>query len=255
MTTLKRILVPSDGDELAEVARDCAESVALALGATCEVVTFRGGVPHEQIVRHASDTNVDLIVMGTHGRTGIAHAVLGSVTEKVLRSAPCPVLTVHRKDHKLVAGNILVAIDFDNESKQALAYGRLLGQAFGASLRLLHVMPNHFLHAMTADPIHLAARSHERMGEWLTDEDRRNLHATCVLAESDLPAEAILNYARTHEINLIVMGTHGRGAVDRFLLGSVAERVVRTAPCPVLTVRHAEHAITTVTAPVSAASR
>ena len=219
MTTLKRILVPSDGDELAEVARDCAESIARAFAATCEVVTFRGSAPDEQIVRHARDTNVDLIVMGTHGHTGIAHAVLGSVTEKVLRSAPCPVLTVHRKDHKVIAGNILVAIDFDSESKQALAYGRLLAQAFGARLRLLHVMANHFLHAMTADPVHAAARSQERMWEWLTDEDRLNLHATCVLDEADSPAEAILDYARTHEINLIVMGTHGRGAVDQVSVG------------------------------------
>jgi nucleotide-binding universal stress UspA family protein len=74
----------------------------------------------------------------------------------------------------------------------------------------------------------------------LDDEDRRDLHAVAATVTSNAPAEAIVEYARAHRMDLIVMGTHGRGAVARLFLGSVAERVVRTASCPVLTVHNPE---------------
>jgi nucleotide-binding universal stress UspA family protein len=137
--------------------------------------------------------------------------------------------------------HILVATDFSDPSEVALDYGRALARTFGASLHLLHVMENLFLRPVPGDPYVLKAASQKHLNERLTDEDRTSLRAVAALETSDSPADAIVKYAKAHDIELIVMGTHGRGTVARLFVGSVAERVVRMAPCPVLTVRHPEH--------------
>jgi nucleotide-binding universal stress UspA family protein len=136
---------------------------------------------------------------------------------------------------------ILVATDFGEAADVAMDYGRALARTFGSSLHLLHVMENRFLRPSPIDPHQLTAATASRLGQRLTDDDRAALHATAVLLTSDSPAEEIVKYAQTHDIDLIVMGTHGRTAMARVLVGSVAEKVVRMAPCPVLTVRHPEH--------------
>jgi len=141
----------------------------------------------------------------------------------------------------IVLKNVLVATDFGPASDAALAYGRALTRTFGASLHLLHVVENFFLRPMAAPP-HLVteAKTHMLEGQ-LTPEDRQQLGARTILDVSDQPADAINSYARKAGIDLIVIGTHGRSGMERLLVGSVAERVIRTAPCPVLTVRHPEH--------------
>jgi len=141
----------------------------------------------------------------------------------------------------IVLKHVLVATDFSPASDAALTYGRALARTFGASLRVLHVVDNFFLRPTPADPHAIVAAKQRTVNEQLTDEDRKHLHAEATIEMSDSPAEAITGYARAKDIDLIVMGTHGRGAVSQLLVGSVAERVVRTAPCPVLTVRHPEH--------------
>ena len=140
----------------------------------------------------------------------------------------------------IVMKQILVATDFSETSGAAMDYGRALARTFGASLHLLHVAENPFLRPTAADPHALKAATLRRLAGRLTDDDKDALHATAVLETSDDPAGAIVKYAGAHGIDLIVMGTHGRGVVAQILVGSVAEKVVRTAPCPVLTVRHPE---------------
>ena len=135
---------------------------------------------------------------------------------------------------------ILVATDFSDASDVALTYGRSLAQTFGASLHLLHVTENPFLRPTPAHPHMLKAATKGQLEERLTTDDRVRLRATSVLATSDNPAQEITRHAAVHDVDLIVMGTHGRGAMAQLLMGSVAEKVVRTAPCPVLTVRHPE---------------
>lgn len=137
--------------------------------------------------------------------------------------------------------HVLVATDFSRPSEAALTYGRALARTFGSTLHLLHVVENDFLRATPADPRALATASKRTLNGRLTDEDWIALRARAVLEVSDSPAQAIADYARREAIDLIVMGTHGRNAVAQLLVGSVAERVVRIAPCPVLTVRHPEH--------------
>jgi nucleotide-binding universal stress UspA family protein len=140
----------------------------------------------------------------------------------------------------LSIAKILVATDFGPDAQAALMQGRELSRTFGASMHLLHVLENSFLRAMPVDPRRLEAAALQRLLDCLTEDDRRILHARSVVETSDHPADSIVGYARTAGIDLIVMGTHGRGVMERLFVGSVADRVMRTAPCPVLTVRGAE---------------
>jgi len=136
--------------------------------------------------------------------------------------------------------NVLVATDFEPASDAALAYGRALARNFGASLHLLHVAENQFLRPSPTDPTLIKTAYLRSINERLTADDRQALNARAVLEVSDETADAIVQYARAEAIDLIVLGTHARSAMAQVLVGSVAERVVRIAPCPVLTVRHPE---------------
>ena len=140
----------------------------------------------------------------------------------------------------ILLNNILVATDFGPAADAALIYGRALAQTFGSRLHLLHVMENSFLRSTPADPHAHKAALLRRLHDHVTAEDCAALKAHLVLETSDNAADAIANYAKATNIDLIVIGTNGRGAVAQVLVGSVAERVVRIASCPVLTVRHPE---------------
>jgi nucleotide-binding universal stress UspA family protein len=146
--------------------------------------------------------------------------------------------------------NVLVATDFSEPSKTALVYGRELARTFGAALHLVHVMETMFALqsggeiAVTdfAPIVHdLETAARKQLEASLGDDDRRELHARTALLAANNPAVGIAAHARDIQADVIVIGTHGRGALSKLLLGSVAERVVRIAPCPVLTVRHAQH--------------
>ena len=150
---------------------------------------------------------------------------------------------------------ILVATDFSEASAAALAHGRALARSFGATLHVLHVMENLFLRPVPGDPYALKAATTTQLKDCLTADDRSSLHAIAALRTGDTPAEAIVEYAKRHRIDLVVMGTHGRAGMARLLLGSVAETVVRTATCPVLTVRHPEHDFVTPDPPAATANQ
>jgi nucleotide-binding universal stress UspA family protein len=111
--------------------------------------------------------------------------------------------------------HILVATDFSEPSEAALAHGRALAGTFGATLHLLHVMQNLFLRPVPGDPHALKAATARNLELLLTDADRETLKAVAVLETSDTPAEAIVEYARAHAIDLIVVGTHGRSGMAR----------------------------------------
>lgn len=140
--------------------------------------------------------------------------------------------------------NILVATDFSEPSAVALAYGRDLARTYHARLHVLHVVEDVMLRFtpevgligpdVQAD---LEAIGKRNLDAIITDDDRRTIDLVPVIDKGINMAEVITKYANANAIDLIVTGTHGRGVVKHFLMGSVAERVVRTAPCPVLTVR------------------
>ena len=139
----------------------------------------------------------------------------------------------------LAIKNILVATDFSEPSGVALAYGRDLARNYHARLHLLHVVEDVMaryssevgvLLPSIQEDLEKAAR--RELEARITEDDRKQLEAAAVIETGANIADAICRYAKANSIDLIVTGTHGRGAVKHFLMGSVAERVVRTAPCP-----------------------
>lgn len=140
--------------------------------------------------------------------------------------------------------NILVATDFSEPSAVALNYGRDLATSYDATLHVVHVIEDlmafhgaeiGFAIADVGRNIEAAAR--RDLENLLNESDRKRLKSRAATIRAPNISHALTEYAKVHAIDLIIVGTHGRGAFHRFLIGSVAERVVRTAPCPVLTVR------------------
>ncbi len=149
----------------------------------------------------------------------------------------------------LAIKTILVPTDFSETSEVALRYGKSLAQTFSASLHVIHVVQEPFAQpwAVEAYGFSLATLQAEwqrdaaaRVEAILTAEERTALNATLTTILGH-PFVEILRYAKEHAVDLIVLGTHGRGPLGHLVMGSVAERVVRKAPCPVLTVRHPQH--------------
>jgi len=146
--------------------------------------------------------------------------------------------------------NILVATDFNEPSETALTYGRELARTFGGRLHVLHVVetvmasnvpPEYYPLPIPGLQEQVEDAARQRLDALVTLEDREKLQALPVLRTSSRTAAAIIQYAKDAKVDLILIGTHGRGAASRLLMGSVAERVVRSAPCPVLAVRRPEH--------------
>jgi len=185
---------------------------------------------------------VDLIVMGTHGRHGLDHILLGSVTEKVLRKARCPVLAVRKPAHEFVAPGdsaepvhlrkILVGVDFSTYSERALFYALSLAEEYKAELTALHVMEDFPLHkdltAVTSEVV--------RQLEGLLPPSARNSNLLKPRLRVGKPYEEIIRSARETDTDLIILGVRGRNALDLAIFGSTTHRVIQKGPCPVLTV-------------------
>lgn len=143
----------------------------------------------------------------------------------------------------IVLKRILIATDFSEPSLKALAYGRDLARAYDATLHLLHVTGDAlaqgaelgFVVADLQGSVDNAARA--ELDDLVSAADAQTLRIVTTIKSSRNPAAAIVGFARDEGMDLIIVGTHGRGVVSHLFMGSVAERVVRTAPCPVLAVR------------------
>jgi universal stress protein A len=147
----------------------------------------------------------------------------------------------------VILKSILVATDFSEPSAVALAYGRDFARSYGAALHLLNVVEDVMIRyspevGMTSPVLqeNLESSARRDLGAQLTDDDRRTLKIVPVVLTSPTIPGGIVEYAKDQKVDLVIVGTHGRSGVKQFLMGSVAERVVRTAPCPVLTVRERE---------------
>ena len=204
------------------------------------------------ILEHATRERSDLIVMGTNGRSGLARAVLGSVTEGVVRQATMPVLTIppsadaREVDDLLPFDSILCASDFSAACKQALELAIVMGQEADARLILLHALqlPN-WDPGMAPVPFPVSARiDFSAFRKDALARLKRGLPADAVfrcrpetLVVEGRPADAILETADRENVKLIVMGVQTRGALDRLLFGSTTRRVMQAATCPVLSIR------------------
>ena len=201
-----------------------------------------------EIVRLATGLPADLVVMGTHGRSGFERLMLGSVTERVLRKSPCPVLTVPARAPVVVPvnglfGRIICAVDFSPVSLHALALAQSLAGEAAARLCVLHVLEpvsvfepvvatGPKLPAASAD---LCRKARHRIEELIGDDTRAFTDVAEVVVAGK-PYQEILRVASEQSADLIVIGVHG-GHAGLPAFGSTTNHVVRQALCPVLTVR------------------
>lgn len=232
-------------DELQQAGeKTLEESAALAHDAGVEVTTeLMEGTPHERIQDYVTANYIDLVAMGTHGRTEIERHLLGSVTGKVVRTVSVPVLTVRSQasDESLDAGYTDILLPTRGGEGAELAARRAIAVAarFDATLHVLYVAD--IRSQATQHDTYEIESLVEKLHEEVTDEvvaraADAGVTATAVVQQGT-PHSAIQRYTEEHDIDLVVMGTHGRGQVERFLLGSITERTIRTADPPVITVR------------------
>lgn len=205
------------------------------------------GIPSQCVQAVAEEIGADLLVVGTHGRTGLDHVLVGSTAERVVRIAPCPVLAVKADKGAAPATQapaikrIVVPIDLSTCSLDALEYAVQFAKPLGASLTILHAM----------EPVAYGldfSLSHAK--EWKEQraylEKRLTVLTACLTAHDlqadyalkpGLPADSITSYVTAQGYDLMIMGTHGRRGLSHVLVGSIAGAMLRHAPCPVLTVR------------------
>lgn len=213
-----------------------------ATGGVQAVVAVEEGVVTETILDFAREHAVDMIVMGTHGRRGVQRLTLGSVTERVLRKATCPVLAVRTPAHDFVApGNklepvhlhrILCCSDFSECSERALQYALSLAAEYKSGLSLLHVLEH------VPPPQERDAKTNKalsRLQESVPAEARSNCEINHVV-RAGKAYEEIVKLAQEQQIDLIVVGVRGRNVLDLALFGSTTHRVIQLGPCPVLAI-------------------
>lgn len=199
--------------------------------------------PSAGILEYATDHDAELIVMGTHGRTGLNRTLVGSVTEQVVRSSSIPVLTVRATDRATTSeyDEILVPTDGSDASEEAVEQGVAAAASHGAKVRLLHVVDVGI--EMSASGLGNIA---EQMTEMLDKEARNILDTAEGRAEEagveyervvleGFPDEAIVDYSMKHTVDLIVMGITGRSGIKEKLLGGTTNHVLQSVDAPVLT--------------------
>ncbi|WP_135823799.1 universal stress protein [Halorussus ruber] len=208
------------------------------------------GEPYRTILNYADSHDIDLVVMPTHGRRGLERFLLGSTTERVVRRAETPVLTIRPDDETRITypyRNVLVGTDGSDCADQALDVGVDVANADEAALHLLSVIA---LPSLGADVrLDLQMEALEEGAHTLLD-DAAEVAADAGVEEVSTAVEhgpsihqVILSYIEEHDIDIVVVGTQGRTGFDRYVLGSVSEYLVRTSPIPVLTVRASEQEV------------
>ena len=239
-------LPPTDHGVIAAQLQRLADAEQVP-GVRVETLVAEAPVVYSEILDHAARLGSDLVVMGTHGRSGFERVFLGSTAEKVLRKARCPVMTVPPKAPDAMPRGpvpftrILCAVDFSESSKVALDYGMSLAREGHAALTLAHVIEMRPLYYDFSPPavVDLTA--------WSEDARRRLRHmvpdavrSSCSVRElvrNGTPYREVLTLATELGSDLIVMGVQGRGAADLFFFGSTTHHVIREARCAVLTLR------------------
>jgi nucleotide-binding universal stress UspA family protein len=240
-----------------KVAREKLQALATGhlAGIRYEIVTRLNNDPADGILEAARELTPDLIVMATHGRTGIAHLLLGSVAEKVAREAACPVFTTHRTD--ALAGakpfqNIIVPVDIAERAASLLTFVRQIAEYSGGTVYPLHIVPSDETALMLSDVYE--AREGNRVNLVTAEnvaqkklEDLTRQHLSGVRYQNQLhvsndPAKTILEAERAVGADLLVMATHGFHGMFHVLLGSLTEKMMRESRCPVLSLHQAAEA-------------
>lgn len=205
-----------------------------------------------EITAFAEEKGMDLVISATHGRSGLKRFVLGSVTERLMRTLPCPLLVARGRREDFIdpekgqvrLKRILVGCDFSSDSSLAFQYGLSLAQEFQSELHLVHVIEPHVYKDLLKLTTELKEEIRQDLRSSLNDKLDRMIPpeaftwcnpSTNLLAGQ--PHEEIIKYAVVNKMDLIVMGVRGKGLVETLIVGSTTDRVASRAPCPVLSVR------------------
>lgn len=230
--------------ELREYAEEQLREFAKvhASGGVQAKVLVHEGVVTESILDFARENSIDMIVMGTHGRRGVQRLTVGSVTERVMRKASCPVLVVRRPAHDFVAPGsteepvhlhkILFCSDFSQYSERALQYALSLATEYKSELSLLHVLE----HPPSAEEHDAETRQILRRLEESVPEEARSCCKITPVVRVGKPYEEIIKLAEQDHTDLVIVGVRGRNALDLALFGSTTHRVIQLGPCPVLVI-------------------
>jgi nucleotide-binding universal stress UspA family protein len=213
-----------------------------------DTVVLRNLSAASSILSYVEEEEIDMVVMGTHGRSGLSRFFLGSVAEKVVRHAGCPVMTIGygKRDYRSEPcyRKVLAAFDFSEISKDAVVRGYQFTRAYGAEMEVLYVveqvipppLDDIWRASVQSEVPEVLASARASLKQSLGQEELDQVKLEVRVGDADGKAEAeIVNYAQEKKFDLVLMGTHGLSGIDHALLGSTTERVVRTAPCPVLT--------------------
>jgi nucleotide-binding universal stress UspA family protein len=216
-----------------------------AAGVVIETEQRRSMAVPAEIIAYAHEKKVDVI--GTHGRSGVKHFLLGSVAEQVVNRAPCDVLTVGAACAEDVERSpvrrILVPVDLSEFSGRLLQEARAAAHRYGAALDVLFVLEHWPLPILWVGPgtvndlVPSLRRQAQRHLEELVEATPGPDVPVTLHIQEGRPAATITDFAAKQDTDLIVIATHGVTGLGHFFIGSVTERVVRTAPCPVLTVK------------------
>src|SRR5579859_5672044 len=201
------------------------------------------GNASDSILSLTQTENIELIVMGTHGRRGFDRLVLGSTTDRVMRRAACPVVVISKAPHSSSAAGpggrhghrldrVLYCTDFSENSERALDYAISATAEYDAELTLLHVI-EHIPSSFTKDG--LIAKCAEQLDRLITPDRRKTLKITTAVTVGK-SYEQIVHYAIEGHIDMVVMAVRGAEALDRAVFGSTTYRVIQLGPCPVLAV-------------------
>jgi nucleotide-binding universal stress UspA family protein len=197
------------------------------------------------------EKNIDLVISATRGRSGLKRLILGSVTERLMMTLPCPLLVLRSPEHAFVKTpdqvirlkKILVGCDFSPDSGQAFNHALSLAQEFEAELHLANVIEPPAQPNLLKDETSAIGKIQEDYRNLLTQKLKEMVPAEarnwCTPQTSILegqPYEALAKYAESNDVDMIVMGIRGHGLVKTLFLGSTTDRLVRRAPCPVLSV-------------------
>jgi nucleotide-binding universal stress UspA family protein len=213
-----------------------------------------GNAAHE-IARLAGEKKIDVTVAASHGRAGLKRLILGSVTERLMRTLPCPLLVVRSPergfvtpaDQAITLKNILVGCDFSPDSSLAFHYGLSFAQEFQASLHLVHVIQPPLYDYMEkpgeqkeVSEKDLKSALKKKLEDMIPEEARTWCEPVTTLLAGQ-PHEEITKYALVNDIDLIVLGVRGHSLVETLFVGSTTDRVMRRASCPVLSVQPASN--------------
>jgi nucleotide-binding universal stress UspA family protein len=224
----------------AQHALENAVGEARKLGARRVTSKKLNGLPWQQIVEAAQgEPGLGLIVIGTHGRTGLSRVLMGSVAELVVRHAPCPVLTVRPGNEPTPYTHVLCPVDLSKPAREAMNLVAELVKPGSAGITLLHVLelPVSYTGELPVPDFHreLDARSAALLDRWTAELKAKVSVPVMQRTAIGRPGAQILTLLDDDRtFDLVVMGSHGHTGLERMLLGSVSEKVVRHARCPVL---------------------